>query len=161
MGPACERCLRVSKQAFQLLSWEEVVSQARSSPPFKELVGQAISVFEGRQKTFNSESFTSVTRCGYRLSKTFIFIAENETEKQLGVKAKELATKMPMQALTDEHGEPINGFVFAGNGQRKLKVFADVFTDAGEEIFASERQLRAGQGCEVSLLRTHSPLQLQ
>ena len=124
---------------------------AKSNHTFRASLDYALAVFSGEKtKTHNEERFMEGTYTGYRLEKSYHFLAEDEVETRFKVKAKDLAKKLPLETLVDESGDKISGFILGDGSMRKVTFFADTFTTYSETLFTPERQLRSSQGQEIA-----------
>ena len=116
VGPKCSRCVRLVRDGYPLLTWEQALSSKSSSPDFAASLETAFTVFaEAPYKPpFERSSFNDNEQRGYRFEQPFTLVSEEDIAQKVGddttLSAKELAAEgVVIEKITDASGHTLSG----------------------------------------------------
>ena len=150
MGSRCELCTKVNRLAWPLLSWDEFLSQAKSSETFTKIAAEARQVIAGeKKKTFADEYFSEGTLQGYRVERelSFYTLAQLESEAAqagiTGLKPQHLIDAgFVIEKIVDENGKEISGAFLDPGKPRKVILYHDTLTNWEKKLHQAQPSRR-------------------
>ena len=145
---ACAQCLKISRAAFPLKGWKELVVERKTDERFDEAFVKCVAVSEGvTAKDFTTQDVKQQDVLGMVVERVWTFMPVPTFESTFGCAPP--AVGLSIDSITLDTGKTEKGVLVLDSDTVRLRTFHEVKLLLSDNVFVSESQLRAQAGSEV------------